>query len=79
MTGCLCRCLFGPLAPPLGDSGPAKPRTVIAHPLPFLEQLYSTANFAQLDVNAYDGYALTKAVYANFIPLIRFFFTIARP
>ncbi|KZP31714.1 hypothetical protein FIBSPDRAFT_849195, partial [Athelia psychrophila] len=53
-------------------SDPAKSWTKSTHPLPFLEQLYSTAGLPQVDPNSHDGYALTKAVHANFIPLIRF-------
>ncbi|KZP31698.1 hypothetical protein FIBSPDRAFT_1037269 [Athelia psychrophila] len=61
--------LFRPLAP-LSDL--AKPRTESTHPLPLLKRMYYTADFARLDPNAYDGYALTRAVHANFVPLIRF-------
>jgi hypothetical protein len=42
------------------------------HPLPFLSHLYSSDRFPPPDVNAHDGYALTKAAHAGFIPLVQF-------
>ncbi|KAF7985740.1 hypothetical protein HWV62_2354 [Athelia sp. TMB] len=41
-------------------------------PLPFLRHLYSISGIPRPDSNAHDGYALTKAVHAKAIPLIRF-------
>lgn len=76
----LPRRLFRPLFPPSGsDPTTAKLKwswTETAHPLPLLEQLYATVGLAGLtglvDVNAHEGYALTRAVHAHFVPLIRF-------
>jgi len=42
------------------------------HPLPYLKYLYETPSIPPPDANSHDGYALTKAVHARFIPLIRF-------
>ncbi|KAJ7598848.1 hypothetical protein C8J56DRAFT_815078 [Mycena floridula] len=41
------------------------------HPLPFLRHLYSLPGIKP-HVDSYDGYALTRAVNAEFIPLIQF-------
>jgi hypothetical protein len=42
------------------------------YPLPFLRDIYGTPNLPVIDVNAYDGYALTKAVRAQSAPLVKF-------
>ncbi|KAG6333500.1 hypothetical protein ID866_5589 [Astraeus odoratus] len=42
------------------------------HPLPFLRYLYSCPHIHPPAVNSHNGYALTKAVQARFIPLARF-------
>jgi hypothetical protein len=42
------------------------------HPLPFLEFLVASGHIDCRGINAHDGYALTKAVRAGFIPLVRF-------
>lgn len=42
------------------------------HPLPFLNYLYGTSGIPAPNPNSHDGYALTKAVHAGFIPLVRF-------
>ncbi|KAI0767893.1 hypothetical protein BC629DRAFT_1703223 [Irpex lacteus] len=41
-------------------------------PLPMLQYLYSHPRIPTPDPNGWDGYALTKAVAAGFIPLVRF-------
>ncbi|KAL6302498.1 hypothetical protein BKA93DRAFT_792802 [Sparassis latifolia] len=41
-------------------------------PLPFLRYLYDHPRLPPPFIDSYDGYALTKAVYAGFIPLVRF-------
>lgn len=40
-------------------------------PLPFLQYLFNSPGIPKPDVNSNGGYALTKAVHAKFIPLIR--------
>ncbi|KAG6879690.1 hypothetical protein C0992_012988 [Termitomyces sp. T32_za158] len=40
-------------------------------PLPFLQYLFNSPGIPKLDVNSNGGYALTKAVHAKFIPLIK--------
>ena len=42
------------------------------YPLPFLRDIYGTPNLQEIEVNAYQGYALTKAVHAQFKPLVKF-------
>ncbi|KAH7884624.1 hypothetical protein F5I97DRAFT_1478915 [Phlebopus sp. FC_14] len=42
------------------------------HPLPFLRYLYSSPHLRPPAANSHDGYPLTKAVQAGFIPLVRF-------
>ncbi|KAG1742862.1 hypothetical protein EDB19DRAFT_1700714 [Suillus lakei] len=42
------------------------------HPLPFLNYLFTCPKISPPDVNSHEGYALTKAVKAGFLPLIRF-------
>ncbi|KAI0951040.1 hypothetical protein AcW1_008188 [Taiwanofungus camphoratus] len=41
-------------------------------PLPFLRYLYEHPQLPPPIANSYDGYALTKAVHAGFVPLVRF-------
>ncbi|KAN0093054.1 hypothetical protein V8E55_003838 [Tylopilus felleus] len=41
-------------------------------PLPFLRYLYACPRTCPPNANAYDGYALTKAVQVGFVPLVRF-------
>lgn len=41
-------------------------------PLPFLRYLYTCPHLHPPNANSHDGYALTKAVQAGFIPLVRF-------
>ncbi|KAI0701333.1 hypothetical protein BC835DRAFT_1411481 [Cytidiella melzeri] len=41
-------------------------------PLPILRYLYSHPRIPTPDPNVWDGYALTKAVAAGFVPLVRF-------
>ncbi|EED84277.1 hypothetical protein POSPLDRAFT_134824 [Postia placenta Mad-698-R] len=41
-------------------------------PLPFLHYLYDHPRIPHLYANSFDGYALTKAVHAGFLPLVRF-------
>ncbi|KAJ7475700.1 hypothetical protein FB451DRAFT_1338909 [Mycena latifolia] len=40
-------------------------------PLPLLRYLYAAPRLAPPDANAHDGYALTRAVHAEFVPLVR--------
>ncbi|KAF9007616.1 hypothetical protein BDQ17DRAFT_1351019 [Cyathus striatus] len=42
------------------------------YPLPFLRYLFSLPKIPVIDVNAHDGYALSRSVHARFVPLIRF-------
>jgi hypothetical protein len=42
------------------------------HPLPFVKYLYESGHFSPPNINAHEGYALTKAVHAGFLPLIHF-------
>ena len=42
------------------------------YPLPFLRELYGTPNLQVIKVNDFQGYALTKAVRAQFKPLVKF-------
>lgn len=42
------------------------------HPLPFLKYLFTCPKIRSPDVNSHDGYALTKAVQAGFVPLVNF-------
>lgn len=66
----LPRRLFRSLAP----RSRAKPPlwTDQDHPLPFLNYLFTCPNIHPPDVNSHEGYALTKAVQAGFVPLVRF-------
>ncbi|KAI0822544.1 hypothetical protein BC628DRAFT_1412261 [Trametes gibbosa] len=66
----LPRHLFRNLSP---RDGPCqRPWTEFDQPLPFLKFLYSHPRIPFIATNSYDGYALTRAVYAGFTPLIRF-------
>jgi hypothetical protein len=42
------------------------------YPLPFLRDIYGTPNLQVIHVNDYQGYALTKAVRAQFKSLVKF-------
>ena len=42
------------------------------YPLPFLRDIYCTPNLPLINVDANEGYALAKAVHAQFIPLVKF-------
>ncbi|KAF5382196.1 hypothetical protein D9615_004252 [Tricholomella constricta] len=64
----LPRRLFRSLAP---KSGALKWKER-EQPLPFLRYLFDSPIIPLPNVNAHDGYALTKAVHARFLPLIRF-------
>jgi hypothetical protein len=71
----LPRHLFRSLTPKPDGSQPWTDRD---QPLPFLKYLYdprrytATSLFQPPDINADDGYSLTRAVHAKFIPLVRF-------
>lgn len=39
--------------------------------MPFLQYLLESPNIPPLNVDSYDGYGLTKAVHARFIPLVQ--------
>jgi len=66
----LPRRLFRSLTPKLHAKTPLW--TDQDHPLPFLRYLFSCPKIRPPDVNSYDGYALTKAVQAGFVPLVHF-------
>jgi hypothetical protein len=66
----LPRRLFRPLAPKTAVNGKIPDWKEHDQPLPFLKYLYSTA--IAPNPNSHDGYPLTKAVRAGFLPLIRF-------
>ncbi|KAJ7659929.1 hypothetical protein B0H17DRAFT_1163132 [Mycena rosella] len=40
-------------------------------PLPLLRYLYASPRIAPPDANSHEGYALTRAVHAEFLPLVR--------
>ncbi|RDX57028.1 hypothetical protein OH76DRAFT_1334884 [Lentinus brumalis] len=66
----LPRRLFRHLAP---RDEPGQPHwTDDDEPLPFLRFLYDHPRVPRIFIDSYDGYALTRAVYAGFTPLIRF-------
>ncbi|KAF8896596.1 hypothetical protein BD779DRAFT_1608762 [Infundibulicybe gibba] len=64
----LPRRLFRPVLPKTGSEAWSDDD----EPLPFLRYLTTDSRIPPLNVNAHDGYALTKAVNAQFIPLVRF-------
>ncbi|KAF8072065.1 hypothetical protein FPV67DRAFT_1560757 [Lyophyllum atratum] len=64
----LPRRLFRSLVP---KTGPIKWKER-EQPLPFLQYLFDSVKIPRPNVNSHDGYALTKAVHARFLPLIRF-------
>ncbi|EJF64814.1 hypothetical protein DICSQDRAFT_124968 [Dichomitus squalens LYAD-421 SS1] len=66
----LPRRLFRNLAP--RDDPGQRPWTDDDEPLPFLRYLYGHERISVIATNSYDGYALTRAVYAEFTPLVRF-------
>jgi len=68
----LPRRLFRHLAPRRKADGASLEWTEREHPLPFLEHLYGIRSIRAPDVNAHGGYALTRAVRAGFVPLVRF-------
>jgi hypothetical protein len=71
----LPRRLFRRLSPKLTKSGTDGVVPVWMerdHPLPFLKYLYESDHFPPPNVNAHEGYALTKAVHAGFLPLVHF-------
>ncbi|PIL35413.1 hypothetical protein GSI_02139 [Ganoderma sinense ZZ0214-1] len=66
----LPRRLFRDLAP--RDGPGQRPWTDEDEPLPLLRYLYGHERVPTIRTNSHDGYALTRAVYAEFTPLIRF-------
>jgi len=63
----LPRRLFRSLLPPNGQEW-----TDQNYPLPFLRDIYGTPDLQVIHDDAYEGYALTKAVHAQFTPLVKF-------
>ncbi|KAI0661789.1 hypothetical protein C8Q70DRAFT_1052099 [Cubamyces menziesii] len=66
----LPRHLFRNLAP--RDLPGQRPWTEYDEPLPFLGFLYNDPRIPPPASDSHDGYALTRAVYAGFTPLVRF-------
>ncbi|KAI0368812.1 hypothetical protein BV20DRAFT_1044853 [Pilatotrama ljubarskyi] len=66
----LPRHLFRNLKP--RDNPGQRPWVEFDAPLPFLRYLYSDPRIPFPATNSYDGYALTRAVYAGFTPLVQF-------
>ncbi|OSC98281.1 hypothetical protein PYCCODRAFT_1397404 [Trametes coccinea BRFM310] len=66
----LPRHLFRNLTP--RDAPGQRPWTEYDEPLPFLKFLYSDPRIPYPSSNSFEGYALTRAVYAGFTPLVRF-------
>ncbi len=66
----LPRRLFRNLVP--RDEPGQPPWTDEDEPLPLLRFLSSHPRIPKLSTDSYDGYALTRAVYSAFVPLIRF-------
>ncbi|EIW57245.1 uncharacterized protein TRAVEDRAFT_72398 [Trametes versicolor FP-101664 SS1] len=66
----LPRHIFRNLAP--RDAPGQRQWTEFDEPLPFLEFLYTDPRIPLPATNSYEGYALTRAVYAGFTPLVRF-------
>jgi len=65
--------LFRSLAPKEGLVDETWPKWIDReHPLPYLKYLYETPGIPRPDPNSHDGYALTRAVHAGFVPLIHF-------
>ncbi|KAF9565203.1 hypothetical protein CPC08DRAFT_720570 [Agrocybe pediades] len=62
----LPRRLFRSLSPPTSGW------TIKDHPIPLLQFLYQTPDIPAVNTNANDGYALTRAVHAKFLPLVKF-------
>ncbi|KDR76345.1 hypothetical protein GALMADRAFT_477677 [Galerina marginata CBS 339.88] len=62
----LPRRLFRSLSPPMSGW------TDETHPLPLLRYLYHTPDIPAVNTNANEGYALTRAVHAKFLPLVQF-------
>jgi len=67
----LPRRLFRSLAPAFSDKRGHR-WTDHDEPLPFLRYMYSHPTIPAPNPDSHDGYALTKAVYAGFIPLVQF-------
>lgn len=69
----LPRRLFRSLVPKRGSVGAGRPEWIDnEHPLPYLKYLYETPGIPLPDPNSHDGYPLTRAVHAGFVPLISF-------
>ncbi|KAI9061113.1 hypothetical protein FKP32DRAFT_1678457 [Trametes sanguinea] len=66
----LPRHLFRNLTP--RDAPGQRPWTEYDEPLPFLKFLYTDPRIPYPSANSFEGYALTRAVYAGFTPLVRF-------
>ncbi|KAF8905036.1 hypothetical protein CPB84DRAFT_1845123 [Gymnopilus junonius] len=62
----LPRRLFRSLSPPTTGW------TAQHHPMPLLRYLYHTLKIPSVNSNANEGYALTRAVHAKFMPLVQF-------
>jgi len=62
----LARRLFRNLSPP--ENG----WTANDHPIPLLRYLYETSDIPPVNTDANDGYALTRAIHARFLPLVKF-------
>ncbi|EMD33913.1 hypothetical protein CERSUDRAFT_67549 [Gelatoporia subvermispora B] len=68
----LPRRLFRSLAPRPSHQQDKSPWSEDVDPLPFLRFLYNHPRIPEPDANRNEGYALTKAVYAGFLPLVSF-------
>lgn len=66
----LPRHLFRNLVP--RDAPGQRQWTEFDEPLPYLKFLYTDPRIPLPATNSYEGYALTRAVYAGFTPLVRF-------
>jgi len=62
----LSRRLFRNLSPP--ENG----WTANDHPIPLLRYLYQASDIPPVNTDSNDGYALTRAVHARFLPLVKF-------
>jgi len=71
----LPRRLFRHLAPraPCKRSAANEPEwSAEDYPIPLLKYLYNHPKLPRPNINSHEGYALTKAVYTGFVPLVRF-------
>ena len=68
----LPRRLFRSLVPRPARRSGKSPWSENDEPLPFLRYLYNHPRVPPPDANRHDGYALTKAVFAGFLPLVSF-------